>query len=247
MVLAEATWPEVESFSRDAVVLIPTGAVEQHGPHLPLMTDTLIVEEIAKAAEAKLAQSVILCPTLWLGASLHHLSFSGTLSASFESYHVSLTAVIQSMQAHRFHRFLVLNGHGGNSDSNRIALRSAKESNPNHTFAHVSYFDLIQEPIANLLQGPSKRMTHACEAETSLVLHLRPKLVRMEKCRKDGMRSQPEVQGLVCRFEEVTEEGSIGYPSYANAEKGGKLFDSAVETVAIQLGRMAETLVMVEI
>jgi len=228
-------------------VLIPTGAVEQHGPHLPLMTDALIVEEIANSSEQRLPDSVLLTPTLWLGASAQHLAFAGTLSASFASYQSSLRAVIDSLSGHGFHTFFVLNGHGGNSDANRIVLRELKEAHPNFTLAHAAYYDLIEREISESLLGPSKRMTHGCEAETSLVLHLRPELVRLDSGQKDGLRAEPPIEGLVVRFEQLSHNGSIGYPGFATVETGSKLFAAAVAAVCIQLERMANPYVMVEI
>jgi creatinine amidohydrolase len=247
MVLAESTWAEIDVFPRDSMVLIPTGATEQHGVHLPLLTDSLIVQEIARQIERNLTDWVILCPVVWLGASAAHLPFAGTLTASFTSYHASLNAIIRSFQHHGFNRFYILNGHGGNSDSNRMVLKEVKDTHPNGVYVHTTYFELIQPEIEHLLKGPSKRMTHGCEAETSLLLHLRPDLVRMSKARKDGMKSSPSVTGLIQRFDELSETGSIGYPQFATAETGARLFQAAVDSVTDQLERLRQTLVMVEI
>jgi creatinine amidohydrolase len=151
------------------------------------------------------------------------------------------------MRKHRFRKFLVLNGHGGNSDANRLVLRQEKEVHPNDVLAHATYFELIPQAISEALQGPSKRMTHGCEAETSLMLLLKPELVRKDKFRKDGMKPDPSITGLVSRFEELSEEGSIGYPAFAKAETGVKIFHAAVDAVVTQLKMMVEPLVMVEI
>jgi creatinine amidohydrolase len=151
------------------------------------------------------------------------------------------------MQDHGFSRFYVLNGHGGNSDSNRTVLRKAKADNPNHWFAHSTYFDLIHGVIEETLQGPSKRMTHGCEAETSLVMHLRPDLVRHNELRKGGLDFQPEVSGMINLFDEVTEAGFYGYPQFACAATGEKLFDAAVAAVEDQVSRFRGTPVALEI
>ena len=94
MKLAEMTWPEVAGVSKDAVVLIPTGSLEQHGPHLPLFTDSLLATAAAEAIEARLTAEVLLVPTVWLGCSGHHLPFAGSLSASFEGYEDGLVRIV---------------------------------------------------------------------------------------------------------------------------------------------------------
>lgn len=246
MKLAEATWKEVSLLSREQVVLIPTGSMEQHGTHLPLQTDTLIVEAVANAAEGRIPEQVLMCPTLWLGASDHHLPFAGSLSSSFEAYSASLESVISSLQRHRFTRFLVLNGHGGNTDLNSIVLRRFKNLYPNQTFAHTGYFELITDAISESLKGPLKHISHACEAETSLVMHLRPDLVRRDNLRDDGMRAEPPISGLVFNFDELSDEGSIGCSTYASPETGAKIFDAAVQATSELLQRMANSYVMVE-
>src|SRR4051812_29303804 len=121
MKLAELTWPNVEALSREVVVVIPTGSLEQHGPHLPLFTDSLIVTAVANAVEQAIPDSILLTPTLWLGASGHHLRFPGSLSADFDSYEGAILSVVQSLLPHGFHKFYVLNGHGGNSSPNDVA------------------------------------------------------------------------------------------------------------------------------
>lgn len=233
MVLAHATWEEVRDFDREAVVLVPTGSLEQHGPHLPLITDTAIVTAVAEAVEARLPQKVVLVPTLWLGASGHHMAFAGTMDAGFEAYIASLHAVMESAASHGFHRIFVLNGHGGNTDANGIACRRHKAAHPGATVGQAGYFQWIGAGLLeSVLDGPVKAIQHACEAETSLMLHLHPRLVRMDRARDDGLKTQPPVPGLVWHFDECTEEGPIGYATRADAAKGKALFEAAVEGVA---------------
>src|ERR1700722_11241792 len=120
MKLAEMSWPEVATLDSDTVVLVPTGALEQHGPHMPLFTDSILVTAVAEAVEAKLGTSLLLTPTLWLGASTHHLPFAGSLSASFEGYVLAITAVVDSLSGQGFRKFFLINGHGGNVSPNDV-------------------------------------------------------------------------------------------------------------------------------
>jgi len=238
--LGELAWPDVEALSRDVVVLIPTGSLEQHGPHLPLLTDSILAGAVAEAVEERMPEKVLLTPTLWLGASGHHLRFPGTLSAGFDSYVGSLLDVAESLIPHGFRKFYVLNGHGGNSEPNGIALRTLKSRHPNLTFGHSGYFSFLAETAKGILSGPLKEIRHACEAEASLMLHVSPSLVKKEKLRDDGLEPEPQLEGIVHHFDEVTEEGSFGYATLATPEKGKALFEAAVEAVSEEVGAVAD-------
>jgi creatinine amidohydrolase len=240
MLLAEMTWPDVQSLSRDTVVLIPTAAIEQHGPHLPLATDTLLVEAVAQAV----GEPYLVTPTLWLGASTHHLAFAGTLSASMPSYFAAIDAVIESLTLHQFRRFALLNGHGGNSTPNDVILRQWKDRDPKLELANINYWAGSDEVIAKTLGGPDKSFRHACEAETSLMLHLHPHLVRMDLAAPGGLHRSPEVTGRIDHFDEISERGSLGYPNLATPEKGEIIFDACVMWVSSQLSAFAQPTVL---
>ena len=245
MKLAELTWQDVSELSRDVVVLVPTGSLEQHGPHLPLFTDSLLVTAAAEAIEAKLKDRVLLVPTLWLGCSAHHLPFSGSMTASFEGYEDALINVIESLVAHGFTKFFVINGHGGNSEPNGIACRRLKADNPDLTFGHSGYFAYIPDSVLeSVMDGPLKKIQHACEAEASMMLHLHPGLVRKERLRDDGLKPDPDIRGLTFQFDEVTEQGSLGYATRATAEKGRRLFEAAVEGAVEELSALADGFVL---
>ncbi len=244
MHLQNATWPEIEAADREAVVLIPTGSLEQHGAHLPLFTDSLIVTAVANAVEQNLKDKVVVTPTLWLGASGHHLKFPGTLSGSFETYIGAIVDVVESLLPHGFHKFYVLNGHGGNTEPNGVAMRTLKARHPNASFGHSGYFASTDDVIAKTLEGPLKEMRHACEAETSLMLHLHPDLVRTDKLRDDGLKADPLVKGMIHHFDEMTEAGSMGYATLGTAEKGKVIFDAAVAGVSADIGTLADGYVM---
>lgn len=240
MKLAELCWTNVRDLERETPVVVPTGSLEQHGPHLPLFTDSLLVTAVAEAVETRLAGECLLTPTLWLGASEHHLAYEGTLSAGFESYIGSLVAVVESLARHGFRRFFVLNGHGGNIAPNGVASRTLKAAWPNLLVAAAGYYEFIpDELMERTLEGPVRSIYHACEAETSLMLHLHPGLVRMGAAVDDGLRAVPEVRGLVTHFSEISELGPLGYPTLATADKGRVLFEAAVagvETAVRSLG-----------
>lgn len=244
MKLAEMAWPEVDGASRDVVVLIPTGSLEQHGRHLPLFTDSILVTAVAEGVESRLPAKVLLTPTLWLGASGHHLPFAGSLSASFEAYVAALIDVCESLIPHGFTKFYALNGHGGNTEPNGLAMRTLKSRFRELTFGHCGYFAFVEKEVAEILEGPVKEMRHACEAETSLVMHLRPDLVRKAMLRDDGLKPEPEIRGLVHDFDQLTEEGSLGYATLASPEKGKRILEAAVGAVSREIEALADGYVL---
>ncbi|MBN9502584.1 MAG: creatininase family protein [Armatimonadetes bacterium] len=240
MKLAEMTWPEVELLSRDIVVVIPTGSLEQHGPHLPLFTDSILATAVSEAVEARLGEKMLLTPTLWLGASGHHLKFAGTLSAKMQAYLGAVESVVESLIPHGFSKFFIVNGHGGNSEPNGVAMRMLKEKYPNRQFGHSGYYTFAEEASRDVLTGPFKGIRHACEAEVSLMMHVRPELVRQSKLRDDGLAPEPSVVGMVHHFDEVTEEGSLGYATLATPEKGAAIFEAAVKGLVQNISAIAD-------
>ncbi|MEA2552900.1 MAG: creatinine amidohydrolase [Fimbriimonadaceae bacterium] len=247
MILSRLTWQDVESLSREVTFLVPTGSLEQHGPHLPLFTDSLIATAVAEGVERNLSEQVVLTPTLWMGASGHHLAFPGTISASFETYEGAIVSLVESLLPHGFRKFYFLNGHGGNTEPNGVALRKLKARFPAGLFGHLGYFSLIEDAIAGVLEGPAKDMRHACEAEASLIMHLHPDLVRTDKLRDDGLRTEPPVKGAVLHFDEFTEEGSLGYATLATSAKGRTIYEAAVQACTTEIERFGGGFVLVGI
>ena len=235
MILADMTWKEVDALDRNTIVLIPTGSLEQHGAHLPLLTDSLLATAATSAVEKRTSDQVLLTPCVWLGASGHHLNFAGTCSASMEGYVATLTAIVESMMRHGFHRFLIINGHGGNNEPNGVAFRALKEKNNNLTLGHTGYYAFGEAAVQEVMEGPAKGIQHACEAETSLMMHLYPEKVRTDKLRNDGLKTVPPTQSLVKMWDEVSEEGSLGFATLATAAKGKKIFDACVDGIVAEV------------
>ena len=225
------TWKEVEALDREIVVVVPCGSLEQHGPHLPLITDTLLATAVAEAVEAAIPDQVLLTPSLWLGASSHHLPFAGTVSTEFDGYRAQVESVVDSLSPHGFRKFLFLNGHGGNTSPLDVTLRGLKHRQPKLLLATVGYWEYAEEATRTALEGPLKGIQHACEAEVSLVMHVRPELVRNDALRNDGLEAVPTVKSPILHFDEITEEGSFGYATLATAEKGKAIFEASVQGV----------------
>jgi creatinine amidohydrolase len=228
----EMTWPLLREVPRErTVVLAPIAACEQHSRHLPTYTDTLLVTAIAEAAEQRLPQQVLLLPTLWLGASAHHLRFGATLSAELDTHITMIADLLTPLLEDGYQRLLVLNGHGGNIDTMHVALRRLQPRYRDRLLSAASYWEISEKELAVLAQGPRKSMGHACEFETAMVMALRPELVRRDDIQDDPPIEEPALRGLYLAFDmrQRTDHGAVGYPEQANAEKGRAFLATAID------------------
>ncbi|MDR1284539.1 MAG: creatininase family protein [Opitutaceae bacterium] len=238
------TSPEVRAASpAGRVVVLPLGSFEQHGPHLPLTTDTDLVTAIARALEKRLPEKILLLPTLWTGHSTHHLAFPGTLNVRQMPYIQLLIALAESVVAMDGTRLFLLNGHGGNGIPAQAAMREIKSQFPALKTAFAAYWTLAAKTIRDVRESPIGGIGHACELETSLMLHLYPEKVHMDRARNDGCRRtgdpyrQNDMQYarpacFVSEFHEVTGNGTVGQPELATAEKGRRFFEGIIPAIA---------------
>src|SRR5579884_1856069 len=231
----EMTFPQLRDVARDrTVVLAPIAACEQHSHHLPTITDTVLVSGVAEGVERRLMDQVLLLPALWFGASSHHLRFGATLSAEVDTHVNMLCDLLTPLLEDGYQRLFVLNGHGGNIDTMHVALRRLQPRFRRHILSAASYWELAEKELAALAEGPRKAMGHACEFETSMMLALRPELVRHQAVRDDPPRDNPVLRGLFVAEDmfQRTDHGCVGYPERASAEKGRAFLDAAVNRTA---------------
>src|SRR5262245_38747063 len=229
------TFPELRQVPRDrSVVLAPIAACEQHSRHLPTYTDTILVTAVAEGVEQRLPQQVLLLPTLWFGASHHHLRFGATLSAEVDTHVQMLCELLTPLLEDGHQRLLLLNGHGGNIDTMHVALRRLQTRWHQRVLSAASYWELAEKELAALAEGPRKAMGHACEFETSMVMALRPDLVRRDEVRDDPPNDDPALRGLFLAedMHQRTDHGAVGYPERASAEKGQAILTAAVNRTA---------------
>jgi creatinine amidohydrolase len=246
MLLQDLTWPEVKALPwNDLIVVFPTGSFEQHGPHLPLTTDTDIGDAIAKRLEQAMPQKILLLPTLWPGMSTHHMHFPGTLDVPQMTYIQLICSLCSSIVSMGGKKIFILNAHGGNDVPLRAALRELKTSTkgtPGVRFVYASYWTLAAKTIREVRESEFGGVNHACEMETSIMLHLCPQRVKMDLAKRDGpthtdiYRKADMQYGrpvyFVNEFHEVTPSGVVGHPESATAEKGKRFLDGIVEEVA---------------
>jgi creatinine amidohydrolase len=231
------TWQEVNGCDRSTIVVAPFGAMEQHSLHLPLKTDALIAEEISRRLDESCSNRLLILPTMWLGFSPHHMSFSGTLTASAPTYIEVAKQVLGSIAHAGFRNFLILNSHGGNAAILEVVLAEFQSRHPKSQTVLVTYWSAAAEELQRIRESPIGGMGHACELETSLVLAVRPDLVRAAKMESDGMGPRSRflyrdmlVPGIISTWwnpAETSSHGGEGDPTTASAEKG-ELFYSAI-------------------
>ena len=228
MDLIELAWPQVSALSKDIPVVIPIAALEQHGHHLPLFTDSLLLGEVLRRMKHSLADRVLFAPLMWLGNSDHHLDFPGTLSAAPRTYLDLLNGLAENFLKHGFRRLIFLNGHGGNDVPGRqviFELRQRHRERDDLLLLLATYWSLGAKPWEADPSIQQREMGHACEWETSMILRLNPSLVgayREAAPVEFGQGFEPATRGWVTQ--DRTAPGHIGSPSLASAEKGETLF-----------------------
>ncbi len=229
MQLADLTAPEMRALDKNTPVVIPVAALEQHGDHLPVFTDSLLLGEVVRRAEIALGRRALFAPLLWLGNSHHHLDFSGTLSAAPRTYLDLLSDLAENFLHHGFRRIVFINGHGGNDVPGRQAVFELRQRHRHRTdllLLFGTYWLLGAKPQEQDPTLSQTQMGHACEWETSMILRLRPELVKETKHLRPvefGNAFEPAHRGWVTQ--DRTAPGHIGSPHLATAEKGERLFE----------------------
>ncbi|WP_416968008.1 mycofactocin biosynthesis peptidyl-dipeptidase MftE [Streptomyces sp. 4F14] len=205
--LSYAVWPAVP---RGTLVLVPVGSTEQHGPHLPLDTDTVVADAVARRA-AREFPGALVAPALAYGASGEHAGFPGTVSIGREALHAVLVEVARSL-ALWAGRVVLVNGHGGNTATVADAARILREEG--HDLAWTG---------CEIPGGDA----HAGRTETSLMLHLAPEHVRLDAAVAGDTRPLADLMlELVARgVRAVSPNGVLGDPAGASAEEGRRTLD----------------------
>lgn len=240
--MRELTWHEVNDAVRaNKVILFPVGCIEQHGPHLPLDVDNLIVEHLCEETARRRPELFLVAPPIHYGFNVHNLGFPGCLNAHIESMLAYVYDVAHSMTVSGFRKILFVNGHGSNPNILRLAARKVINTSEAHC-AHLSWWDLVADHLRknrdSVFPGG---MGHACEAETSLYLHIRPELVNMKKAIKDIQSPKlrhfwVDLAGcgpvdFIDDWSRLSETGVEGDPTKATAAKGKAIIELFVKRV----------------
>src|SRR5438093_3274245 len=166
MQLTDLNWPQVQALSKDTPVVFPVAALEQHGHHMPLFTDSLLLGEIIRRAAEKMRERALFAPLMWLGNSDHHLDFPGTLSAAPRSYLDLLNGLLENFIQHGFRRLVFINGHGGNDVPGKQVVfetRQRHRERKDLLLLFATYWHLGGKPHLTNKSLCQQEMGHACE------------------------------------------------------------------------------------
>ena len=244
--MAELEWQRMKAqelralAEQNAVVILPVASIEQHGPHLPTMTDTRLGHEVAMRTARKVQpkRPVVVAPVLWSGLSEHHMAFGGTLTISHHAFRAVVSDLVRSIERLGYRDILISNSHGGNI----IALQQiCDELSPEieATIVMTTYPMEAAARIGEILEDQGG-VRHACEAETSMMLACEPELVDTSDLaglanftgEGPGFLKAGQASYRWRPFTHITTNGVAGVPARATAEKGERLLEASAEALA---------------
>ena len=234
------TWTEIEQMpdKENVVIIQPVGAIEQHGPHLPIAVDSAIsLGVLGKALEQLSDVPAYALPCLYYGKSNEHSGFPGTITLSAETLLSVIKEVAQSLYHSGFRKLVLMNSHGGQPQIMEIAARDLHQEHPD--FAVFPLFTWRVPHSAGDLLTPQEREygIHAGDAETSIMLSLLPEQVKMERAVKEYPQGLPEnslldMEGklpFAWLTKELSQSGVMGDATAATKEKGDRILQSVAE------------------
>lgn len=234
MHLSEATWTDVRDADLD-VALLPVGSTEQHGPHAPLGTDALTAEAVATAGAETYDGEAVVGPTIPVGIAEEHRHFDGTLWVSPDTFRAYVRETAASVAAHDVDCVVFVNGHGGNVEALAEVARRLSRDGAVYAVA-FTWFDALDV----------EDMGHGGSAETSLIEHLHPDLIRedrIEAAREGAAEQWGEwISGVNVAHDaaEFSANGVVGDPGDASPDRGVQLLDDAATALAELMAAIVE-------
>jgi len=227
---------------KGTVVIVPTGSVEQHGPHCPMDVDIINSFAIAIETAKKSDGLAIVAPPVWFGFAHYNKGFAGTISLSLNTYRSLLLDVCRSIKANHFDRIILLNGHGGNHAPNNTLKHELTEEDI--FLLALSWWEIVKDEMKALSTSDGDDVGHGGEWETSVQLHLRPELISLERRVADKDMTNPfssDVQKFISgwgafgerRRDTESRTGVMGNPNAATPEKGKAIVDAASSKLAM--------------
>jgi creatinine amidohydrolase len=237
----QATGPLAHKADCEKVVILPVGQTEQHGYHAPLSTDTLIIEAIGRGTAQAVPEQAVCLPVFPYGVSTHRRSFPGTFNVGGRAFEDFWLAVVDTLMGGGFTRFYLMSGHGGNLSFLVNVVKYAGEKYP-QIFCATAFLYLSGPQSVAALEAKRQSglggMGHACELETSLILHLRPELIHLERAVDEtDFVTTPSyymdwIEGGALTanppWEDDTRTGAYGAGSLGTAEKGKFWLEAAI-------------------
>ncbi len=245
--MEEMTWPEIRA-AIDAgytTAVVGVGSTEQHGPHLPTMTDARIGDDLAERVARKLGHALH-ARTVEVGISEHHLAFAGTISLKPETLALVLRDYVDSLARHGFKRIVFVPSHGGNFGTVQKTIESARATHPGVEV--TGYTDLLgmtgflERASGRYGVSPEAAGAHAGENETSMMMALEGALVAADRLVPGylGPAGEAEVKLILEKgMPALTANGVLGDPRTASATKGEDYLDRLADFLATETGASA--------
>jgi len=239
-------WRQVdEAAQQNRVVVIPIACVEDHGPHLPLDVDSVIVTDISHRAARLILEKTLVFPTQHNGYDPHHMDFPGTITIRWNTLVEYMLDITRSLVHHGFRRIVILNGHGSNTPLVEVIARLTVIEHPYVLATGFSWWQIprVREEIPRFRESEYPGgMAHACELETSAYLAIDPQYVEMDKAVKDihfpksrffhhdlATGGAGPSLGMMEWWSTLSETGVMGDATKATRQKGEQVLQAAGE------------------
>lgn len=252
----ELTWPEMrEAIAQQPVILLPFGTIEDHGPHLPISTDNVIVEALCLETARRAPGEILVMPLVSYGLDEHHMDFPGAVSVDMQTLLELVSDVAISVARHGLTHIVIVNGHGSNAPiadlaARRVVLETGVVCGAMSPNAAIDP-TLAEPTLSQMRRSAPGGVAHAGEYETAMMLHLRPDLVQMDKAVKEMGQiaieyfnwdlPEPSILSWQDWWSRMSESGVCGDPTVATAEFGHALFETTVENF-VRFARAFRTL-----
>jgi creatinine amidohydrolase len=226
-----------KSISKKTIAILVFGACENHGDHMPFGSDFIIPMELAKRVARK-SQNIIVLPAMPYGVSLHHIEFQMTISLEPSTVVKVIEDLFRSLIKNGINRILIINGHDGNIPAVELAARTTKERFPEVIIACLEAWWVLVGEITNGLFQVWNGLGHGGEAETSVMLGVRPDLVDMNNAPKEIIPNLPNDIRIYFNFNELTNTGATGAPMKATIQKGESALNALEDVLLSFVNKM---------
>lgn len=248
------SWPDFKAIDRNTPVVLNLASIEQHGPHLPVSTDSSIGRFFVDELDRRLDRQVLVLPQVKICCSAHHMDFPGTLSVRHETLLAYVCEILESVVAHGFRNLVLVNSHGGNRAIGQVILEKFGAQHRDCRVVFLTWWHLAADKLAAIRQSGFAGVGHACEFETAIMMHAEPESVRRHLIPGQNYvktfpwaDSDMMMAGRASLFRSVGEmsggTGVLGDASLASVEKGRQITNAVLEhlTDVVQSLREAQT------
>ena len=241
MIWDQLTSPEIHALDRNVPVVFPVSATEQHGPHLPVATDRMIGAHFCNELNKALPDKVLILPIMSVGCSEHHMDFSGTISILHQTFLNQAEDILSSVVRHGFTNIIVFNSHGGNLAVGQLLLEKFGGMNPGIQMVFATWWKIVGDSLFEFNESGSGGVGHAGEFETSLMLYIKPDLVKLDKIEEvknikgfdwgEADMLRRSLASIYRSMKELSSNGVYGNANIHSAEKGRQITDLVIDSM----------------